>query len=196
MKIFFASRNSGKIREIRAVLANLPCKLLTADDLNLPADFDVEETGDTFSANAELKARSFAKLSKLPTLADDSGLLLAAFPGFPGIKSNRWFKGTDSERNLALLEKLKEKDDRSAFFQTTLCFYDPSTKKSKFFTGKMPGKIALKEDGNEGFGYDPIFIPENYDRSYAALGLELKNKISHRQRALRKFSDFLAKELS
>lgn len=202
MIIFLASHNKGKIREFKAVLADLPITVLSVlddqelvkRDIKIPASFQVEETGQTYQQNAKLKAVAYAQLVNLPTLADDSGLELNARPGFPGVNSDRWLAGNAEVRNQALLKLLNNLASRKAFFQTTLCLYIPKTNQAHFFSGKITGEIKKREaiGSNQGFGYDPIFIPDGYEQSFAELGIEIKNKISHRAKALEKFKEFLA----
>lgn len=196
MTIFFASQNQGKIAEVAKIFAKSKHQLITLNDqnawkklgLSLDSSLEVAETGQTLADNALLKAQTWANLTHLPTLADDSGLLLNAFPGFPGVASNRWLEGSDDDRNRAILAKLAGQVDRGASFQTVLCLFDPQTKSSHFFKGEIKGSIAQEIQGSAGFGYDPIFIPEGYQKSFAQLGLSIKNKISHRARAMQALS--------
>ena len=204
MKIFIASSNLGKIREIQSILQVQNLELLSILDKNqlnklkieIPSDFDVEETGKTFKDNALLKAQAYAGLTNLPTIADDSGLEVEALGGFPSVNSNRWFGGNTHERNLALLEKLKNQKNRQARFYSVICFFDPQTKKAEFFEGEIKGSIALEPKGNkiEGFGYDPIFIPEGFKQTFSELGVEFKNTISHRRQALIKLNQFVSQD--
>ncbi len=193
MNVFIASSNEGKIKEIKAILADTSLNLSSVLDRGDLKDFDVEETGKTFQDNALLKAKAYAQLLKMPTIADDSGLEVQSLDGFPSVNSNRWFKGTASERNLALLDLLKNEGNRQARFYSVICFYDPNTKVAKFFEGEIKGKIPLEQRGSkiEGFGYDPIFIPEGFEKSFAELGTEFKNTISHRRKALLKLSQYV-----
>lgn len=203
-KIFIASANPGKIREIKAILAGLDLQILSILDseelvsfgISIDDDFDVVEDGKTFQDNSLLKARAYAKLTNLPTIADDSGLEVEALDGFPSVNSNRWFEGTTSERNEALLKLLKDKDNRKARFYSVICFFNPETEETEFFDGEARGAIALEQKGNkiEGFGYDPIFIPEGFDKTYSELGAEFKNTISHRRKALIKLSQFFLQD--
>lgn len=201
VELFIASHNPGKIREFQAVLASSDLSLFSSVDrailaekkIVLPANFSVEETGQTLKANALLKAKAFAEQVSLPTIADDSGLELAAKPGFPGVHSDRWFQGTATERNLALLDLVKNLSSRAARFSTVICLHLPQSNKSYFFVGELQGKIATEIRGDEeaGFGYDPIFIPKGYQQTFAELGLAVKNRISHRAKALAKLRAFL-----
>lgn len=193
MRLLIASSNLGKIREIQAILAKSAVEVLSFQDVGLPTDFDVAETGETLEENAWLKASAYATATGLTVLADDSGLEVLALKGFPGVYSNRWFVGTTSERNQALLAKLSPTDSRQAQFRSVLCLYDPQSKQRQFFEGVIKGILATAERGNrlEGFGYDPIFIPEGYTQTFAELGVAVKNQISHRRQALLKLSQFV-----
>lgn len=196
MNVFIASANEGKIREIKAILADTSLNLISVLDRPDLKDFDVEETGKTFQDNALLKAKAYAELVKMPTIADDSGLEVQALDGFPSVNSNRWFAGTTSERNEALLDLLKDKQNRQARFYSVICFYDPKSKTAEFFDGEIVGKIAPEQRGSkiEGFGYDPIFIPDGYEKSFAELGAAFKNTISHRRKALFKLSQYVLQD--
>lgn len=201
MRLFIASANPGKIREIQAILQDSDLELYSVSDelklaalgIVIPAGFDVEENGLTFADNALLKAQAYAELTGLTTIADDSGLEVEALAGFPSVNSNRWFAGTPEERNSALLDLLKGKNNRRARFYSVLCFYDPKTKIKKFFEGEVRGQLAPEPRGSklEGFGYDPIFIPEGFEQTFAELGADFKNGISHRRQTLAKLSQYL-----
>ncbi len=204
MNVFIASANQGKIREIKTILRDCPLNLLSILDVEelkklaivIDQHFAVVENGQSFKDNALLKARTYAKLTQLPTIADDSGLEVQALDGFPSVNSHRWFKGSASERNLALLDLLKDKDNRQARFYSVICFFDPQKNSAQFFDGEVQGTIAMKPEGNtnEGFGYDPIFIPKGYKQTFAQLGVELKNTISHRHKALIKLNQYLLQD--
>ncbi len=202
LKLLFATQNPGKLREIRAILTEENIEVISPADSNrldnsqTPlSQLDVEETGNSFTQNAFLKAQAFATRSMLLTAADDSGLEVEELDGFPGVKSARWIKGSDQERNQALLEKLQNASNRKAKFVTVICLYDPILDETQYFKGEILGKIAKQAEGNEGFGYDPIFIPEGYNQTFAQLGLELKNKLSHRHKALKKLKLYLKQKI-
>lgn len=204
MNIFIASANSSKIKEIKAILQDDSLNLLSVLDtaelaklnINIPADFDVAEDGKTFQENALLKAKAYAFLTGLPTIADDSGLEVEVLNGFPSVQSNRWFVGTARERSAALLDLLKDKTNRRARFYSVICFFDQKQNLTEFFDGEIQGTIAQKPRGNEieGFGYDPIFIPNGYDKTFAELGVEFKNTISHRKLALFKLGQYVLQD--
>ncbi len=201
MHILFASQNLGKIAEVKRIFKNHKYQILTLNDQELleklgvkvPAGLIVAETGKTLKANALIKAQSFHQLSRLPCLADDSGLLLESFPNFPGVDSKRWFEGSDRERNLALLKKLEGQGSRRAKFQTVLCLFAFKQEESLFFVGEVTGQIATEPRGPAGFGYDPLFIPDGYQKSFAELGIKTKNKISHRAKAWQALTSYLDK---
>ena len=205
MNIFIASANKGKIKEIKKIFRDLEIDFLSILDveklaelgIEIPQNFDVEETGKTFSENALLKAKAYAQLTKLAVIADDSGLEVMALDDFPGVQSNRWMEGTTTEKNLALLDLLKGKE-RKARFRTVICYFNPDKNEEKYFTGEIRGEIAEKIRGPKhiGFGYDPIFIPDNYQQTFSELGEELKNQISHRKQALQELTKFFEKKLS
>lgn len=197
-KLLFASQNKGKLQEVRSILAPLELEVVSPSELgqlnskwSSLADVDVKETGSTLKENALIKAQFFAESTKLLTVADDSGLLVKALDDFPGVASNRWLAGSDHDRNVALLKKLKEIEDREAAFVTVLCLIDPNQDDEKFFEGRVKGEIGFQPQGEEGFGYDPIFIPEGFKTSFAELGIDVKNQLSHRQQALVKLSQYL-----
>ncbi len=201
MQILFASSNQGKIAEAKDIFLSSKHQLLSVKDQEIlehlgiivPKDLDIQESAKSFQANALIKAQAFNRFSHLPCIADDSGLLLDTYPNFPGVNSNRWIEGSDFERNLALLKKLEKQANRRAKFQTILCLYAYKKHKPLFFSGEVTGQIAPKIQGKGGFGYDPIFIPDAYNLSFAQLGMVVKNKISHRAKAWQALFEFLEK---
>lgn len=205
MKVFIASNNKGKIKEIKEIFRDLEIEFLSVLDtdrlkelnIEIPVGFDVEETGETFTDNAFLKAEAYSELTKLPVMADDSGLEVMALDDFPGVQSNRWMEGTTEEKNIALLKKLSGMK-RKARFRTVICYFDKKTGEKEFFNGEVRGEIAkeIKGPKHVGFGYDPIFIPEGYDKTFSELGYEIKNKISHRSQSLQQLSRFFENKLS
>ena len=189
-EIVFASHNSGKIKEIKKLLAPYGIKVKSALDMNLP---DVEETGKTFEENSLLKSQTIAKLVNKPCLADDSGLCVDALDGAPGVYSARYAPNRDfnkgMEKLLAEMDKSPNKS-RKAHFSCVISLAWPDGQ-YKVFDGRVDGQIALQKMGEGGFGYDPLFVPEGFDCSFAQMGQEEKNKISHRGRAVEKLKDFL-----
>lgn len=191
MELVLATNNANKLREIQAQLSMSSVRVVSAKEAGVPEDFDVDETGETFSENALLKAKAFASLTHLPTIADDSGLVVSALNGEPGVHSKRWVPGSDHDRNEHLIKLLAGLSDRSAEFVTVLALYFPDTNETHFFEGTVKGQILTEERGSDGFGYDPVFVPEGYDKSFAELGLETKNTLSHRSRAVLKLKTFI-----
>jgi XTP/dITP diphosphohydrolase len=181
-----ASHNPGKVREIKALLGPHGIEPLSASALGLP---EPEETGLTFIANAELKARAAADASHHPALADDSGLWVDALGGDPGIYSARWAGPTKDFRiAMARIEKeLQEKNatDFSARFVCALSIVMPHGE-IKSFEGEVHGRLAFPARGLSGFGYDPIFIPDGWDQTFGEIDPQVKNAMSHRARAFEK----------
>lgn len=183
-KLVLASHNQGKIDELSQMLKPYGVKILSARDLELP---DVEETGKTFAENAALKAETLSKYTGLPCLADDSGLCVDALDGRPGVYSARYAPDNDARINKLLQElQASGKKDRSAHFSCVLALKIPQ-QKTKFFEGRVDGRIIEERRGNQGFGFDPVFVPEGYDCTFAEMTKEEKAKISHRGRALVQF---------
>lgn len=189
-EIIFASHNKGKIAEIKQILNPLGIHVISSDDVDLP---DVEETGTTFEENAALKATTIAKIKGVPCIADDSGLCVTALNGRPGVYSARYAPNRDFDKAMdKLLLEIQETNsqDRTAYFACVLVLAYPDGEYQSF-EGRVDGKIAFDKHGNNGFGFDPVFIPDGYDKTFAELGSEIKNKISHRGRALEKFTQYI-----
>lgn len=190
MKLLIASTNRGKLREIQAVLAGLPVDLVMPADLGLA--ISVPETGQTYAENAALKARAYCQASGLVTLADDSGLEVDALDGAPGLYSARFSPrpgATDADRRALLIETLlpyplpPHMPGWPAHFHCTVAITGPSGA-LHFAEGRCDGFIITEERGHNGFGYDPIFYLPQYHATMAELPSEVKNRISHRARAL------------
>lgn len=186
MRIVIASSNKGKLKEIQEILGK-DYQLVTKADLNLD-DFDVEEDGQSLEENAFKKANALYELIKEAVLADDTGLFVQALDGGPGVYTARYAGDEcDPEKNNnKMLEELKEIDnleDRRAYFKTVMCFIS-NEGKVEYIQAIMDGYIAFEKSGDKGFGYDPIFIPEGYNKTIASLDPAIKNTISHRARAL------------
>lgn len=192
-KLIFASRNRGKIAEITEMLAPLGIKVVSALEVNLP---EVDETGATFEENAALKALSGVKITGVPCLADDSGLCVNALNGRPGVYSARYAPNRNFDKGMdKLLAEIAQTGsaDRSAYFACVLVLGFPDGT-YKHFEGRCNGAIAKSKIGSGGFGFDPLFIPEGYNKTFAELGAEIKNKISHRGNALQKFLHWLREQ--
>ncbi len=186
MEILLATGNPGKVKEIRSVLDELDIMALSLDDVRgvVPK---VDEDGDTFAANAEKKALAVAQWADMPALADDSGLIVPALGGEPGVHSSRYAgREEDSEANMALLlEKMQDipENDRLAHFVCILVLAAPDGRTWKV-GGRVDGLITFEKRGDGGFGYDPLFFYIPANKTFAQMGLEEKNKVSHRYRAL------------
>lgn len=192
MELVVATRNRGKLLEIQAALAGVVGTVRSSLDFS---DFpDTVEDGSTFAENALKKAREAVLFTRLPALADDSGLVVAALDGRPGVYSAR-FAGeaaVDADNNRKLLEEMKSIPTgmRQAAFECAMAFVTPDGGE-KVFTGRVGGRILTAERGQEGFGYDPLFLVDGFDRTMAELTLAEKNGISHRGQALVQFREFL-----
>ncbi len=204
-----ASQNKNKIKEIRAILLKYGLEVISRDDAGIPTD-DIEETGVTFEENSLLKARtifdmirqdpSLSKYLQSPVIADDSGLMVDALDGGPGVYSARYAgEGcTYTDNNVKLLGELQgvPEEGRGAGFVTVITLlYPADTEAPKAAVrdgdvyvltarGELRGKITEEIRGEQGFGYDPVFVPEGYDKTFGELGTDFKNTISHRARAL------------
>ena len=185
MKILVATGNPGKLIEIQALLDEPSITLLTPAMLGLR--LEVEETGATYAENAALKALAFARASQMLTLADDSGLEVAALGGLPGIRSARFSTkpgASDADRRAYLLARLQgQPRPWLAHFHCTVALATPAGE-VRFAEGQCPGEIIPQERGQNGFGYDPIFLLSELGLTMAELGMEQKNRLSHRARAI------------
>lgn len=194
-KLVVATRNRGKLAEIRALIDGLVDQVSCAADLDgFP---DTVEDGTTFETNALKKAREAAAFSGLPALADDSGLVVDALHGSPGVYSAR-FAGEgagDAANNLRLLEEMQGVADgeRHAAFVCVLAFVTPHGVE-RTFIGRVNGQILTSAQGEGGFGYDPLFLVDSFGRSMAELAMDEKNAVSHRGQAFRQFVAFLSDE--
>lgn len=189
MRICFASHNQNKVAELRRLLGE-SFDLVGLDDLGISEE--IAETGKTFEENALIKANYVVQKHDIPCFADDTGLVVDALDGRPGVYSARYAgEPPSSERNIEkLLRELADKENRSARFRTVIALV--SGAEQHFFTGEVEGKITCERRGTDGFGYDPVFLPKGFDRTFAEMTMEEKNTISHRGRAVRKLIDFLS----
>ncbi len=187
MEIVFASNNHNKLKEIQ-MLVPKKIKVLSLNDIQFFEE--IEETGDTLEENAAIKARAIFEFCQLPCFADDSGLMVEAINGQPGVKSAR-YAGEPADNNKNMLKLLKALDsftNRNAKFQTVICY--KSTTHEVYFNGEVSGEIISEMRGEKGFGYDPIFMPFGYQFTFAQMSQEEKNKISHRKKAIAKMLTF------
>ena len=186
-KLLLATNNAGKVKEYRSLLRSIPFELVTPKELGISVD--VEETGTTYEENARLKACTLAKKSGLLTLADDSGIEVDALNGAPGVMSARYAgeNASDAERVHYLLSKLKDipREKRTARFYCLIAIAQPDGQ-VQYCDGECKGIITFKPQGENGFGYDPIFFFPERGKTMAQLPLEIKNQISHRGRAAQK----------
>ena len=199
MKIVFATNNKNKLSEIREILGS-GFEVMSLAEIGCHED--IPETGDTLLDNAVQKARYVFEKYGYDCFADDTGLEVDALDGEPGVHSARYAKGTDHDSNAnmdKLLRKLGDETRRTARFRTVIALLQKQQGSESagegsvlhIFEGKVEGSIIKEKRGAEGFGYDPIFMPEGYDKTFAELGLDVKNQISHRARAVKKLADYL-----
>lgn len=187
-EIVLSTDNINKLREIREILEDLDIKIYGKSDIE-GLNFEVIEDGDTLYDNALKKASAMAERVDYAVIADDTGLFVKALDGEPGVHSARYASEHDDKKNREkLLNNLKDKEDRSAYFKTEIILIDED-KNIIPIEGVCPGKISLEERGDNGFGYDSIFIPEGFDKTFAEMSHEEKNQISHRSRALKNLRD-------
>ena len=193
-KLLLATNNAGKVKEFRSLLAGIPFDLVTPKELGIT--MAVEETGATYRENARLKVCAMAAQSGLLTLADDSGLEVAALQGAPGVLSARYAgeNASDIERVDYLLSKLKDvpPEKRSARFYCVIAMAKPDGT-VQFCDGECKGRITVKPAGVTGFGYDPVFYLPEFGKTMAELPVEIKNQISHRAKAAQKAKMLLLK---
>lgn len=191
MKIVFATNNKHKLEEIKDILGR-DFEIVSLAEIGCYED--IPETGATLEENARQKSSYVVEHYSQNCFADDTGLEVEALGGEPGVHSARYAEGTDhdSEANMRkLLANLEGKDNRKACFRTIISLIIDGVEHQ--FEGKVEGRIATEKHGMEGFGYDPIFISEGYDKSFAELGEEIKNQISHRARAVKKLAEYLGR---
>ncbi len=187
--LIFATANEHKLTEIRSILPDYEIKGL----LDIGITVDIAETGSTLEENARIKAQYLYEKTQYISLSEDTGLEVDALGGAPGVHTAR-FAGDqkDPDDNMAkLLELLGDTEHRSAQFRTVIALINHD--QTLYFEGIVKGSIAKVKSGNKGFGYDPIFIPEGFDRTFADLDVSIKNQISHRARAVMKLVDYLQK---
>ena len=195
MKIVFATNNQHKLSEIRQILGNR-VEVLSLKDIG--CDVDIPETGTTLEENALQKAQYIYDNYHIDVFADDTGLEVDALNGAPGVYSARYASmenssaSHDSEANMVrLLKELGDNNNRRARFRTVIALIQQG--KVHEFEGIVNGNIISERRGGEGFGYDPIFQPDGYDQTFAEMGAETKNQISHRARATQKLANYLLK---
>lgn len=192
-EVILASNNQNKVKELREKLSKFDINVISQKEAGI--DVDVEETGKTFSENAEIKATEINKLLGKPVIADDSGLCVDYLDGAPGIYSHRFAgeNATDEDRINMVLNLLKDVPDekRTARFKCAICYIDEN-KEKHLFEGVAEGIIGTAPHGHNGFGFDPIFHYEGDERSFADYSPEEKNAVSHRGKAITKFVEFIS----
>ncbi len=186
-KLIFATHNQNKVQEVKAVFEDYSIASLA----DLGYYQDIAETENTFVGNSLLKARHVFEVFKTPVFADDSGLEVTALNGAPGVYSARYAGGEKNhdKNNTKLLVELASESSRAAQFKTVIAYKDATTEMT--FEGIVNGFIAEKPTGSGGFGYDPLFIPEGHNKTFAALPNEVKLRLSHRSRAVAKLYRYL-----
>ncbi|WP_414631917.1 RdgB/HAM1 family non-canonical purine NTP pyrophosphatase [Chryseobacterium gleum] len=187
MELLVATHNEHKKEEIQQILGS-GCVVKSLTDYNIHEE--IVEDGDSFHANALIKAKYCFEKTGIPSLGDDSGLVVESLDGRPGIFSARYAGDHDFAKNIEkVLEEMQGIENRKAYFVTVLCYYDENG--AQYFEGRVHGNLLTENKGFKGFGYDPIFVPEGYERTFAEMDPADKNKISHRKQALDLFMDFL-----
>ncbi len=186
-EIIIATSNKGKLKEFNEILNKFNIKVLGLNDINY--NDEIIENGLTFKENACIKAKTIFEYTNKPVIADDSGLCVKALNNAPGIHSARYMNLDSFEEKMDyILDKIKD-NDRTAFFNCTLCLYTKND--VYYFEGFLNGSLSMTRLGENGFGYDPIFIPNNYRNTLAQLDSTTKNNISHRNDAIKKLMVFL-----
>jgi XTP/dITP diphosphohydrolase len=189
-EFILATKNEGKVREFNHAFQGAGIRFVSL--LDSPSAPDIEETGTTYEENALIKARAVATLMGRPTVADDSGIEIDAMPGELGVKSARFGAGKPaSEVNEIVLARLKTAQTRSTRYVCALAFVDPADGREIVVTATCEGVICDRQEGDGGFGFDPIFYVEQYGKTMARLPLEVKNQISHRAKAIEKLKAFI-----
>jgi len=192
MILVFASNNAHKLEEVKAILSQEGIEIKSMADIGFHEE--IEETGLTFHENAELKVNAICSEKGIDCFADDSGLEVEILDGQPGVFSARYSgqHGNYKANNEKILAELTNKTNRKACFKTVIALR--LNGEIHFFEGRVDGVITEQSRGKEGFGYDPLFVPDGYDRTFAEMTSDEKNKISHRKRALEKLVVFLSEK--
>ena len=190
-KIFFLTNNKNKIREIKNLLKDISLNVLTPSDIQLK--HEPKEIGKTFEENAKIKSTYGFNKSNLPCFADDSGICIEAFNWKPNVLSKNFIESYKNKNECFkhIINKVLKKNKHKAYFQTSIC-YTLEKDYHIIFNGRVDGRISDRVCGKNGFGYDPIFIPENYNKTFGELSINQKNKISHRSIAITKFVNFIS----
>ena len=193
MNLIFASNNKGKITEIQSLI---PTEITVTSMKDVGIDVDIPEPFDTFRDNAKAKADYIKNLAGQNCFAEDSGLIVPALNGEPGVFSARYAgePSNDRNNNQKLLKEIQKVSDKRAHYKSVICLLLDD--EIHYFEGKCEGSIAEAPKGDGGFGYDPLFIPEGYEQTFGELSLEIKNTLSHRGKAMKLFTEFLHKYIA
>lgn len=195
-ELLIATHNRGKLVEIEKLLAGVPVKLLTVDDVGFEPDFRVDEVGETFEGNALIKAFICGKKSGKLSLGEDSGLEIDALGGKPGVFTKRYAEGTPDNGHAKIFAELANVPDekRGAQFRSVIALYDPVTDKVRICESVARGKITREAHGTNGFGQDPIFLYDESGKTGGEMTTEEKNAVSHRAKSLAKARELLVAE--
>ena len=194
MKVILASNNKGKVKEFKEILGKYNIEVLSLKDLNFIDE--IVEDGNTFRENALIKAKTIYDIYKLPVIADDSGLCVFALDEGPGIYSARYGDlETDIDRTNLVLKNMEGETDRRAYFHCSIIFY-LGEDNYQHFEGRVYGNLDHEVKGENGFGYDVIFIPEGFADTFGIIDSEIKNKISHRALALKSFMEYIENDFN
>lgn len=192
MKVCFTTNNAHKLKEVREILGD-SIELLSLSDIGFSGD--IPETHETLEENSLEKAQYIFDRFQIPVFSDDSGLEVEALNGKPGVHTAHYSGSRNAVENMSkVLAELKPSDSRKAQFRAVMTYIDQAGKANQF-EAIVEGQLALQMSGEDGFGYDPIFIPDGYDKTFAELSSEIKNTISHRKRAIEKLLQFLKSTL-
>ncbi|MBI4079855.1 RdgB/HAM1 family non-canonical purine NTP pyrophosphatase [Candidatus Kaiserbacteria bacterium] len=197
-ELLIATRNEGKMPEIRHALEGVPFRIIDINDVPALAGFEPHEHGSTYEENATIKAREYGMKAHMLTLADDSGIEVEALGGKPGIGSARYAEGTDADRNMKLLDVMKDVPDgkRSAQFVSAIAIYDPQIDEVRTVEERVTGSVTREPRGTRPFGYDPIFLYDEAGKTGGEMTFEEKDKWSHRGRALAKAREILVADFT
>ena len=195
-KLLIATRNEKKMPGLLAGLKDIPFRVISLNDTYIPENFTVEEPGSTYEAHAAIKAFTYGKRAGMLTLAEDSGIEVDALGGWPGVYSATHKEGSDADRMMELLAKLKgvPESERGAQYRSTIAIYDPVNDKVRFAEGTTRGRITTEPHGDDDFGYNPVFFSDDLQQIFGEATFEEKVRVSHRTRAVQKAREVLLKE--
>ena len=190
-KLIIATHNPNKVKEFKNLFANTDYEIISLEEINYHDE--IIEDGETFQDNALIKAQTIFQFTGIPVIADDSGLMVTALEGFPGVQSARFMEGSSyTEKNDAIIKMLEGHSDRSAKFVAAIALVGMDIF-PQMFVGEAKGSITTEQRGNDGFGYDPIFLYNDLQKTFAELTIDQKAPISHRGQATKLLLEFLTK---